>query len=557
MLTNRQEDLLGKSIGFTGFAVSILIFNGIAYDPVNLPKLSALTVLAGVVFGIYSIRVRNIWREEKNIFKIFLLFLIGIFVSTLASKNPIESNFYGGPGRNTGALSYLSLALIALGAIQIRKLKSFKLILFFLLISGYVNIIYCTFVLLTNKDPFPWTNPYGTFLGTFGNPNFISSFLGIFTSVSIMYVYQSQLRKWVCFAIYLTYPLSVYLIVETNSIQGLVVVGIGTILFIFRIVRERFGAAVQISVGTIAAIIGAISVLGMLQIGPFSNFLYKTSVSLRGEYWNAGWNMFKASPFWGIGLDSYGTFFREYRRPSAIVLPGADVVTDSAHNVFIDILASGGLLLFVPYILLQISVLVLSLSYIRKNKKVDHVFSALFVGWVTYLAQSMISINQLGLAIWGWIFPGAIIGYLRSVNSQDLTSEKSSPKRKESTQELTPLNFLTLSASTLVFSLAIAPYVITENAWKNSIRKDSAEQIIAAADKWPRSNSRFVQTIGLFLRSDMPEEALRTAQNVVRFNKNSFEGWFYIYNISVDRKVKNEALENLKQLDPLNPTYKS
>jgi O-antigen ligase len=556
MLTLRQEDLLGKTIAFAGFAVTVLIFNGIAYDPVNLPKMTILAVFAGAIFGIYFLNLKTIWQLRSKLLGIYLFLFLGIIASTILSRNPFELNFYGTAGRNTGMLTYICLTLISLGSMLLNTEKSFKRIIFAVLAAGYLNVIYCSLVQFSGKDPFPWTNPYGTFLGTFGNPNFISSYLGIFTSVSMMYFYNSSQKTWMKLLVFASLPLNLYLIFKTNSIQGLVVLGIGTLLFLFRIVREKFGSVSQIAFSMTSVVIGVISILGMLQFGPMTKYLYKTSVSLRGEYWNAGLNMFKDSPIWGIGLDSYGTHYREQRRESALLLPGTDVVTDSAHNVFIDILAGGGLILFIPYVFLHLSALVLSVKHIRHHRKLDNIFSSLFAGWITYLAQSVISINQIGLAIWGWIIPGALMGYLLSKNSHQHEISNRLSKQKNTLKELSPSNFLSTVSFTLMFTLMIAPMVMAETSWKNSIRKDKVDKIIASTDKWPRSNSRYVQTIGLFLRSNMPNEALEVSKKAVEFNVNSFDGWFYILNISQDEATRANAKLNLRRIDPLNPKYK-
>lgn len=34
----------------------------------------------------------------------------------------------------------------------------------------------------------------------------------------------------------------------------------------------------------------------------------------------------------------------------------------------------------------------------------------IFVGWLSFQAQSFISIDNIGISIWGWILGGAIIG---------------------------------------------------------------------------------------------------------------------------------------------------
>jgi O-antigen ligase len=153
----------------------------------------------------------------------------------------------------------------------------------------------------------------------------------------------------------------------------------------------------------VIAVLGFISLLGALQKGPLTDLIYKTSVSLRGEYWQAGWNMASQFPLTGIGMDSYGDWYRRARSEyAATVLPGPKVFTNAAHNVVLDFFAYGGFPLLATYLGMLVLAAVASLIVIRRSKKYDLVFVGMFTAWTCYQVQSLISINQVGLALWGW-----------------------------------------------------------------------------------------------------------------------------------------------------------
>ena len=79
-----------------------------------------------------------------------------------------------------------------------------------------------------------------------------------------------------------------------------------------------------------------------------------------------------------------------------------------------DIFAYGGFPLFITYILLNSYVLFHLWKGFKSFKKFDPVYVSLIAIWICYQTQSIISINQIGLAIWGWIPGGLIIGYVRA-----------------------------------------------------------------------------------------------------------------------------------------------
>ena len=554
MLTKRQEILLGKLIAFCGFSITVFIYNGFGYDPVNFPKMFLLVMLSGVIFGIWIGNVKKIYKSQhRNELRLSIFFLLGLVISTWMSKSNFEISFFGTSGRNTGALTYLSLLLVFMACFSLSDFKNYERIIYAVLFAGFINVFYCSFILISGRDPFPWKNPYNTFLGTLGNPDFISAFLGMIFSISLPIIFLSNIDKVKKVLLSTTLIVELYLIIETNALQGIVVSAIGFSAYLFLVIRAKFTKSIQNLYLCVVFLVSALAVLGMLQIGPLTNFIYKTSVTLRGEYWHAGINMFRSSPIWGIGLDSYGDFYRMFRRPSSIVLPGVNVTTDTAHNVLIDILAGGGILLFVSYLALNFYGGWQVFKYIKARKALDPVFISLFLGWITYTAQSIISINQIGLAIWGWIFLGLLIGYTK--NNIERTKSSSSYNKNSKQEELTPGHFMVSFLSTIIAFLLVIPIARSEIAWKHSLRHDPAEQIVDKTNAWPRNHQRFSQTINLLLKSNMPKEALQLARLNARFDPNSYNPWFYIYNITNNESEKSKAKSMLKYIDPLNPTY--
>jgi hypothetical protein len=213
-------------------------------------------------------------------------------------------------------------------------------------------VAYCLWAIAFG-DFIGWNNPYGNILGTFGNPNFIGAFLGIFITALTAYVVQPGTSWKVRGLAILTVAIGLYEIDKSNAVQGLVVSAAGFSIIGFYFIRSRFKSNLILAGYTVVvAILGFISLLGALQKGPFTSFIYKTSVSLRGEYWQAGWNMANQFPLTGIGMDSYGDWYRRARDGQALILPGPETVTNAAHNIPFDILAYGGWPLFISYLFL-------------------------------------------------------------------------------------------------------------------------------------------------------------------------------------------------------------
>ena len=111
----------------------------------------------------------------------------------------------------------------------------------------------------------------------------------------------------------------------------------------------------------------------MLQVGPLERFLYKDSVSVRGYYWRAGIEMFNDNPLFGVGLDNYGSFFKEYREVGYPLKYGYSLTSTNAHNVFIQHFATGGIFVGTIYLILTAFVFwrgVVSLLRFEKDERV-------------------------------------------------------------------------------------------------------------------------------------------------------------------------------------------
>ena len=144
--------------------------------------------------------------------------------------------------------------------------------------------------------------------------------------------------------------------------------------------------------------------MGMLNQGPLKSFFYKASVTYRGDYWRAGVRMFKDHPWFGVGLDRYGAYFRHYRDATQALRRGPDIVSNAAHDVPIQLAATGGIFVLIAFLAITGFIAWRGVVALRNTAGVTQIVVASFFGaWVTYEAQSLISIDNVGIAIWGWL----------------------------------------------------------------------------------------------------------------------------------------------------------
>jgi O-antigen ligase len=559
-----SETFIAKALGFGALLITVLVYTSVS-DPVNVPK---MVVLASLAFGLLGASLFTLGKAffsgQLVIFGLALIFIIFSIAAVIQSDSPFNQNFFGTFGRNTGLLTYLSLVMLMVVTSTFIRIESFKPILWGLMIAGFINVAYCLWVVLFG-DFVGWTNPYQNILGTFGNPNFIGAFLGIFISIYVAYLINPELSLQYKLLGILVLLIAFYEVRSSHAVQGVVVSAGGIAVVGFFFIRSKTrGNLIPAIYSSVVGVVGTISVMGALQIGPLTSVVYKTSVSLRGEYWQAAINMANFRPWSGVGMDSYGDWYRRARDTQAMILPGPNVVTNAAHNVPLDLLAYGGIPLFISFLALFSLSAIAVFKLIFRKRDYDWITVGLVVGWTCYHVQSVISINQIGLAIWGWIFNGAVIAYERitrevgDVNNSTVSNQKSK-RQKSSSQVISPQLVFGL-AGAVGFILAF-PAFNSDYQYRKAIVSAQATTVQKALEPsyMTPANSRFlVEAASLFANSNLPDLALQYALEGKNHNPDSFDVWRILYslpNSSVEAKA--EAKQNLIRLDPLNKEWKN
>jgi len=352
-----------------------------------------------------------------------------------------------------------------------------------------------------------------------------------------------------------------YLIYESHAVQGRVLFLGALFVNLFYFTRSRFESIVpSLLVASSGFVLGVLGVMGTLQKGPLTGFLYKDSVSLRGQYWFAGFEIGRDKLATGVGFDSYGDWYRATRRASALVRPGVEVTSNSAHNVFLDIFAFGGIPLLITYVCIILAVFVSILRHTMSKREFDPIFVGLVGAWLCYLLQSIISINQIGLAIWGWSLAGAILAYSKvSTTSSNVFVDKSrvEPKRSDvSVQLISP--GLRGGIGLLIGLLISVPPLSGDMKWRSAqLSRDAlrVEQALEPSYMNPQNSMRYVNTIGAFIDSGLSDLALKYTNEATQFNPRSYESWrLYTFIATATIEQKQFALAKMKYLDPLNPS---
>jgi hypothetical protein len=405
-------------------------------------------------------------------------------------------------------------------------------------------------------DPFDWVNPYSPVFGFLGNPNFQSSLLGILGAVVFTQLLPGSVKIQMKGA-YLVYLLvTVYVIKETDSQQGFLVLLIGSAVSLGFFVNKKSKALGYSYL--VLAVVGFVGVLlGALNKGPLASLLYKDSVTYRGDYWRAGWKMTLENPIFGVGLDSYGDWYRRSRTIEATLRRGPDVTSNAAHNVFLDISAYGGFPLVLIYTALMVLVVVSAIKVIRRSQSFNAGFVGLVAGWVAFQAQSIISINQIGLALWGWVLSGLIIGYEINTRGGEIVAEKKTGKSATKPVQTSASTSLAIFIGLIIGVLVGMPPYLASAKFKGALETSDPTVIQEAAYIWPYEPSRMGQVALALNENNLQAQGLVIAMDAVIKFPDNYSIWATLNAMKkATEEQKAQALAQMKRLDPLNPTLK-
>jgi O-antigen ligase len=420
---------VGKKIKDAGISTNTILlgvflvtvyFKTNSADPFNTPKLLVFAILSGILIGplLYSYYFQKVKRKSAE-FVGTVLSVVFIFALTWALINTdvFVRGFIGDTQRRNGFLQYLFLMILFLYLIRFTTIELAKKLIKTIPWVGLVVGSYGMLQIL-GKDFVEWNNPYNSMISTMGNPNFSSAILACFASVSVISIFMINCSLTLKMLAGLGSLISFYAIVKSESRQGLVIIFITLSIFVsIKIFTRNHKLGIVVIISNL--LINLMGILGMLQIGPLQNILYKESVSVRGYYWRAGIEMFKDNPLTGVGLDSYLTSFFKFREPGYPANYGFDITSSNAHNVVIQLFATGGIFVGISYLLLLALVLFCGFRLISKvNYELKNYCIILLAAWIGLQAQSIISIDFIALSVWSWLFGGLIVGLYNKVNAQ-------------------------------------------------------------------------------------------------------------------------------------------
>ena len=532
-----------------------------SYDPINLPKMLALVTGASLLLVTLLANVRSLFGINTLFISVAMTFVVTLIIASFRNPAPYAQQLWGVWGRSTGLLTYIAFVVVLLSTMFFSyrsEGRTFRQV--FERLSYFITAY--TLIQAGDIDPINWSQK--AMVATLGNINFMSSFLGL---ASISFFSRLILEKLpiTSKAHYLILiSTNLFLIWLSGSIQGVAVFAAGASIILAFAIRRNLDFKLVVYWLLLIILVGAISFLGVAGLGPLS-MLRQETVIFRRDYWLAGIVMTRENWFDGIGVDSYGDYYEQYRDLEAVVRTGPQRVTNTAHNIFLDVSSGAGVLAALAFFAM-FALAIARIIKILKRGEFDPslvAFSGMFVGFVIF---SLISINQIGVGVWGFVFMGYVIGAgarqaLLSNNSlSKKDSEKEGSKRQpdvakriENSKVSRNLQFVvTLFVGALGFFLALIPFR-TDIDMLSAVRDKDFESMKIVASRDSATTFHREKYMTLLLDAGRELEAYEFALSEYERNPRSGITLRVIaYTEQAPKELRIRALERLIDRDPNN-----
>lgn len=559
---------ISQLVLFVGPMTVYVVSPSANYDAISLPKMLSISTTGFLILTLILSRWNYMRvRMGKTLASLSIFFISFMFLTLLFSGAPLGQQIWGSFGRNTGLVTYTSLLVILVGTALIQDPQYYAKLVKVFVLSSIPVLVYC-FIQMSGNDPIGWSEKR-TF-ATFGNVNFLSAYLGMIGISGLAMVLSDRVEGYLRITSLAIVFCSIPIILSTDSIQGLMVMLAGGYVVLGMFLNSILNSKVWLipfgflGIGSLISVIFALFNKGFL-----APLIFQTSIVLRGDYMHAGFAMTLLRPFLGVGLDSYGDWYREVRGVLTTNRGSADRISNSAHNIFLDISSNGGFPLLVLYVAFVVLAFLGSLRLLRKSEEFNPFFAAIFATWIGYQVQALISINQIAVGIWGWIFTGALLGLYKSlINGQQLEasntksdqigksqknlSHRSMNRKLRATllpPQITLLGLLGFSVGAI---LSIIPFT-ADIAYKKASQTMAIDQMYKSTQRLGSTAFHRELVLEAAIKSNLTAQAGEIALSLVDEYPRDFYGWKILALISpVGSPERSRAVDMLVSLDPFN-----
>ncbi len=370
---------------------------------------------------------------------IIIFFIAFLFLSFIFSID-LKLSFVGLYERQQGLETYLYIVVFFfLLLINIKDKQGINKIIWSAVLSSFLVSVY-GLIQATGYDFIIWSE--STQLratSTFGQPNHLGSFLILTLPLGAYLLVKAKkiFTKIIIFIIAIVQILALYSSYSSSAWLGLLGGGLVVVLLYFILATSKRSKDLLEVVSKrnkyIALLLFVVAIFIFISFSnswvlksKISNLItiQSGSSSARLQFWQASIKAIKERPIFGYGLETQGEVLVKYYLPEWAVPNNVNVQPIRAHNMWLDILLTQGLVGLIAWGALLYLFYSLIIRNIRQNKE-KWINYAVFWSLTSYLIFLQFQYHNITALVYFWIFLAIviIINKTKTVNS-DVVSER-------------------------------------------------------------------------------------------------------------------------------------
>lgn len=408
-ITTSRLGILARKVNavliYLALLLPLFVFWPMSKNVFLLPKNTIFLLLGALLFLfliIYLVESKdeNFSKEQKIILSLLGLWLFLKLVSLVFSPDK-QVSFFGGLSRFEGLTLFIALTVFFICfIITFKNQDKIKRLLLIVSLAGGLCAIYGIMqklgIFLFNES---WLEEnVSRVTSLFGNPLYFSSFLVPIIFITFYSLRQKEHKNLKAeLIVCLLAQLIALFLAESSSafLTFFLTVFIFLVIFFWPTKRK-----ISISILIVFIILAGIFVSGIASnsILPasiqqiFSDFnINKASNIQRLFAWQSAGQAFFAKPIFGWGNEMFTEAFNSHR--NANLIQPLEANFDRAHNTFLDILVTEGLLVFVAFMAILFFSLVRGFKKYKQNKDLLYLICGLII--IAYVINFFFSIPVL------------------------------------------------------------------------------------------------------------------------------------------------------------------
>lgn len=458
-------------------ALSVLIVASSMFFPFIVGK--DLFFRTTIELGLLSLALALLWKTGpeqlanlRYIIKHPLAITIAVFTAlfVLSSFTAVNKTiaFWSNFERGEGAVQMIHYALFfGLAAFLIKTQKEWRRFISWLAAIGFFVALYAV------GQRFGWSWAFGPSTrvsGTLGNPLYLSTFL-LFQFFFLSFLIGKQKNKLIKTFLSGVFVFELVVFIMTDSRNGFAGLAGGIIAFLLYLVingrQSQFLSKFNLRKSAAAALACLLLFGGIFYFTRTEEFWQSvpglrrfarervlTGLDDRLWVWGAALSGFIEKPVFGWGPENFPILFDKYYNPKHY---GLDSWFDRAHNIYLEYLTAGGIILFLAYFAVWAAYFYTLAKILKKSG--EPVFGALLIAMpVAYFIQGLTAFEVLPIYVILYAY-FAFTVRLRQQTEAEFIVQKAEHKPKQPPQyfSLHPF-FYAVSAAILAGAVSFSLY---------------------------------------------------------------------------------------------------